>query len=230
MPPLIGITASLAAEPRERVQLNASYVRAVENAGGVPILVPAQASFSSLAALVGMVDGLVLTGGGDVNPARYGEERHPTVAGVSDERDAAEEAVLNLALDRGVPVLAICRGMQILNVALGGSLVQDIPAEPGGGIVHGPRAEHVVNIAPRSKLAEVISAETAQVNSRHHQAVNTLGKGLKPVAWSADGAIEGVEMPGKWVIGVQWHPEDMVEDSEVARRLFAGVVEAAASR
>jgi len=230
MPQLIGVTTSPTSEGRERVQLSASYIRALEQAGGVPLLIPAQASLPTLVALMGVADGLVLTGGGDVNPARYGKERHPAVAGVSDERDAAEEAVLNLALDRGLPIFAICRGMQLLNVALGGTLVQDLPGEFPDALVHGPRSDHSVSIAPDSRLARLIAMEAAGVNSRHHQAVKKLGEGLKAVAWSPDGVIEGIEMPGRWVVGVQWHPEDMVEDSEASRRLFAGVVEAAGAR
>jgi putative glutamine amidotransferase len=230
MPPLIAVTTSLLSEGRERVQLNASYLHAIELAGGVPLLLPPQVSLSTLTAMMAMSDGLVLTGGGDVNPARYGEEPHPAVTGVSDQRDAVEEAVLSLALDRGLPVLAICRGMQILNVALGGTLIQDLPSESSGGMLHGPRSTHSVNIAPQSRLAAVMATTVAEVNSRHHQAVNVLGDGVHAVAWSPDGIVEGLEMDGQWVVGVQWHPEDIVEESEPARLLFAGVVEAAGER
>jgi putative glutamine amidotransferase len=230
MPPLIAVTTSLLSEGRERVQLNASYLHAIELAGGVPLLLPPQVSLSTLTAMMAMSDGLVLTGGGDVNPARYGEEPHPAVTGVSDQRDAVEEAALSLALDRGLPVLAICRGMQILNVALGGTLIQDLPSESSGGMLHGPRSTHSVNIAPQSRLAAVMATTVAEVNSRHHQAVNVLGDGVHAVAWSPDGIVEGLEMDGQWVVGVQWHPEDIVEESEPARLLFAGVVEAAGER
>lgn len=227
MPPLIAVTTSLLSEGRERVQLNASYVHAIELAGGVPLLIPAQGSLSTLTAMMAMAEGLVLTGGGDVNPARYGEEPHPAVTGVSDQRDAVEEAVLSLALVRDLPILAICRGMQILNVALGGTLIQDLPPS-SGGMLHGPRSIHSVNIAPQSRLAGVTATTTVtEVNSRHHQAVNVLGDGVRAVAWAPDGIVEGVEMDGQWVVGVQWHPEDMVEESEPARLLFAGVVAAA---
>jgi putative glutamine amidotransferase len=227
MPPLIAVTTSLLSEGRERIQLNASYLYAIELAGGVPFLIPAQVSLPTLTAMMAMAEGLVLTGGGDVNPARYGAEPHPAVSSVSDDRDAVEEAVLSMTLVRGLPILAICRGMQILNVTLGGTLIQDLPSESSGGIVHGPRSSHSVNIAPQSRLAGVMATTLAEVNSRHHQAVNVLGDGVQAVAWSPDGIVEGVEMDGQWVVGVQWHPEDMVEESEPARRLFAGVVAAA---
>ncbi len=231
MPPLIAVSASLTSEGRERVQLNASYVRAIEGAGGVPLLIPAQVSLATLGAIVGLADGLVLTGGGDVNPARYGEEPHPAVTGVSDDRDATEEAVVNLAIDRDIPILAICRGMQVLNVALGGTLIQDIPGMAGNAVVHAsPDGLHAIRVAPSGRLASLVGAATAEVNSRHHQAVKALGDGLQAVAWASDGVIEGIEMIGHWVVGVQWHPEDMVEESDVARRLFAGLVEAAGVR
>lgn len=230
MPPLIAVTTSLLSEGRDRIQLNASYLHAIELAGGVPLLIPPQVSLSTLTAVMAMADGLVLTGGGDVNPARYGEEPHPAVTGVSDERDAVENAVLSLALDRGLPILAICRGMQILNVALGGTLIQDLPSQCSGNVVHDPRNAHSVNVAPQSRLAGVMATTVAEVNSRHHQAVNDLGEGVRAVAWAPDGIVEGVELDGQWVVGVQWHPEDLVEDSEPARLLFAGVIAAAAAR
>ncbi len=230
MPRLVGLTASSSSEGRERIQLNASYARAVELAGGIPLIIPAQASLDTLREMMAAADRLLLTGGGDVNPARYGEAAHPAVAGVSDQRDSAEEAVLNLALDRRLPILAICRGMQVLNVALGGTLVQDITSERPGSLVHGPRADHLVQVAPGSRLREILGTDAPEVNSRHHQAIGTLGHGLQAVAWSSDGVVEGIEMPGQWVVGVQWHPEDLIGDSEAARRLFAGFLEAVPAR
>lgn len=230
MPRLVGLTASSSSEGRERIQLNASYARAVELAGGIPLIIPAQASLDTLREMMAAADRLLLTGGGDVNPARYGEAAHPAVAGVSDQRDSAEEAVLNLALDRRLPILAICRGMQVLNVALGGTLVQDITSERPGSLVHGPRADHLVQVAPGSRLREILGTDAPEVNSRHHQAIGTLGYGLQAVAWSSDGVVEGIEMPGQWVVGVQWHPEDLIGDSEAARRLFAGFLEAVPAR
>jgi gamma-glutamyl-gamma-aminobutyrate hydrolase PuuD len=226
VPPLIAVTTSLTLEGRDRAQLNASYIRAVEGAGGVPILIPPQLSLATIQALIATVHGLVLTGGGDLNPARYGENNTAST-NISDDRDTAEEAALNLALDRGIPILAICRGMQVLNVALGGTLVQDIATEIGTIVVHAsPRGTHPVRVTPGSRLACLLGTENAEVNSRHHQAIKTLGEGLIATAWAPDGVIEGVELPGQWVAGVQWHPEDMIDDSETARRLFAALVEA----
>ena len=230
MPRLVALTASSSSEGRERIQLNASYARAVELAGGIPLIIPAQASLDTLREMMAAADRLMLTGGGDLNPALYGEERHRTVKGVSNERDAAEMEVIKLALDRGLPILAICRGMQILNVALGGTLIQDIADERPGSLVHGPLADHLVQVAPGSRLRDILGTDALEVNSRHHQAIGTLGDGLQAVAWSSDGVVEGIEMPGQWVVGVQWHPEDLIGDSEAARRLFAGFLEAVPAR
>ncbi len=230
------MSVSVEATP-ERSHLNATYVRAVQQGGGVPVLLPPHLGEEALAALWERIDGLLLTGGGDVDPARFGQERHPTVYDVAPLRDDLELTVTRRALEEDRPVLAICRGIQVLNVALGGTLVQDLPSERPGPIVHSqtaPRHEptHAVKVLGEgSRLGEVLGALEVQVNSMHHQAIDRLGGGLREVAWAPDGVIEGVEMPGPgFVLGVQWHPEELVGHDPGARRRFAAVGEAARRR
>jgi len=233
--PLIGVTTTSVSRDPERVQLNASYLRAVQAAGGVPVLLPPQLSAAALGQLLTTIDGLLLTGGGDIDPARYGEEPHQSLVFVNEERDTLEIAAVREAISLGLPVLAICRGMQVLNVARGGSLIQDIPSQFETDINHSqpePREEvtHEVAIDPVSRLCGLLGSENVEVNSLHHQAVKTLGEGLQAVAWAPDGIIEGIElMDAGFVVGVAWHPEDLVGREE-ALALFAGFVAEAAGR
>lgn len=169
--------------------------------------------------VLAVADALVLTGGEDVDPARYGETPHPRLGTVSQVRDAWEIALVNEARARRLPVLAICRGIQILNVALGGTLIQDIPSEIDTEIDHDPdraRTErtHMVEVAGESRLARAIGVTRLEVNSVHHQAVRRVAPTLRVVATAPDGVIEGVETAPDdpwWCVGVQWHPEDTVE-------------------
>jgi putative glutamine amidotransferase len=233
--PLIGVSTSITvgAHP-ERAYVNSAYLHAIQQAGGVPVPLPPQLSAASLRQLAALLHGLLLTGGGDVDPARYGEAPHPTVYDVAPVRDALETSALELALARSVPVLAVCRGVQVLNVALGGSLHQDVATEPGTQIPHSqsePRDQptHKVKVAASSRLAETLGADELEVNSMHHQAIHRLGDGLTAVAWAPDQLIEGVEGAdrARFVLGVQWHPEELVGHSEPARRLFSALVAAA---
>jgi putative glutamine amidotransferase len=238
-PPLVGVTTSVTTDGTpERAYTNAAYIRAVQRAGGVPVLLPPQLDAASLEALWSRLDGLLLTGGGDVDPARFGEERHPAVYDVSAARDELELTVTERALEDDVPVLAICRGIQVLNVALGGSLHQDIPTDLPGALTHSQkeprdRATHPVEVtAEGTQLAAILGRPEVDVNSMHHQAIKTLGSGLREAARAPDGVIEAVELPGdeRFVVGVQWHPEELVGHDEAARRLFAALVEAARRR
>ena len=233
--PLIAVSTSITVGKHpERAYLNSTYVRAVQEAGGVPLLVVPQHDPRAQAALLERVGGVLLTGGGDVDPARFGETPHATVTEVSPSRDAVEISLAHHALERGLPLLAICRGIQVLNVALGGSLHQDIASFPGTSIEHsqkGPREvpTHAVKIEVRSRLADVTGAHDLDVNSMHHQAINQLGRGLRAVAHAPDGVIEGAELEdaGRFVLGVQWHPEELVSHQDAARRLFAALITAA---
>ncbi|MFN0095565.1 MAG: gamma-glutamyl-gamma-aminobutyrate hydrolase family protein [Dehalococcoidia bacterium] len=234
--PLIGITTSIAPAGKgpERVSLNTDYMRSVEAAGGVPILLPQTLGPAALDALFPALGGLVVTGGGDVNPARYGETPHPTVLGVSDERDAFEAALIERALAARLPLFCICRGMQILNVALGGSLHQDIPSDFATTIQHAqtdPRETptHAVHVQPETKLAALLGAGELRVNSMHHQSVRRLGAGLEAVAWAPDGVVEAVELPRHdgFLAAVQWHPEELAATIGHAKALFAALTAAA---
>jgi putative glutamine amidotransferase len=218
----VAVTASIRHEgDTSRVRLTAAYVTALENAGLVPLIVPPLSSDRAAAAVLDSVSGLVLTGGEDVDPARYGEERHEKLHSVNAARDATEASLIEEAKARGMPVLAICRGIQILNVALGGTLVQDIASQCETDIAHDedrPRdsRSHEITIEPGSLIARAIGAERVTVNSFHHQSVKRVAEGMRVTARSPDGIIEGLESTDKdwWVMAVQWHPEEMTDSPE----------------
>jgi putative glutamine amidotransferase len=185
------------------------YVQAVEHAGGRPLVVPP--SEDGVDETLDVLDGLVLSGGEDVDPAQYGAEPHPETRGTRPDRDRAELALLEGALARDMPVLAICRGSQVLNVALGGDLIQHLP-EVVGDEKHkhtpGVFADHDVTLEADSRLGRILG-DRAPVKSHHHQAYGRLGQGLREVAWAEDGTVEGLEEPSKrFAIGVLWHPEE----------------------
>jgi putative glutamine amidotransferase len=237
--PLIGVTTSVTTDgTAERAYLNGAYMHAVQQAGGIPVLLPPQLTGGARHTLWTQLDGLVLTGGGDVAPDRYGAVRDPATADVSPARDALELELTRRALDDQRPLLAICRGIQVLNVALGGTLVQDLPGTGEHAIVHAqkePRdqATHPVRIAVEgTRLGLIVAAPELAVNSFHHQAIERVGHGLREVAWAPDGVVEAVELTDveQFVIGVQWHPEELVDRDAAARALFAAVVESARAR
>jgi len=212
---------------RERVVLNSAYVQALAAAGLVPAIVPPQLAPAAAGLLLDAAAGLVLTGGEDVDPACYGAVPHPRLGETDPGRDAMELALIAGARQRGLPILAICRGIQILNVALGGTLYQDLPSERPGPIDHANEAScHGVDVAPDSRLFRTIGIRRGSVNSRHHQAVRDLAPGLVATAWADDGVIEAAEPAAQrepWMLAVQWHPEDEVEGA-----LFRGFAEALA--
>ena len=218
----VAVTASIRPDgDTSRVRLTAAYVTALENAGLIPLIVPPLASAKAASAILNAVSGLVLTGGEDVDPARYGEKRHEKVRSVNAARDATEAALIEEAKARGKPVLAICRGIQMLNVALGGTLVQDIPSQVDKALAHDedtPRdlRSHEISIEPDSLIAKAVGSEHVTVNSFHHQSVKRVADGLRVTARSPDGVIEGVESTDDdwWVMGVQWHPEEMNDSPE----------------
>jgi putative glutamine amidotransferase len=237
--PLIGITTSVTVDKTpERAYVNGAYIRAVQAAGGIPVLLTPHFTTEVQAALWKRLDGLVLTGGGDIEPSRFGEVGHPTVDEVSPARDDLELGLTRRAVAEDVPLFAICRGIQVLNVALGGTLVQDIPSEWPNALAHAqsaPRHEatHAVKIMGEgTHLGRMLGTLEIEVNSLHHQAIKRLGDGLREVAWAPDGIVEGVEIPGdgRFVVGVQWHPEELVTHDQAARNLFDALVDAARRR
>jgi putative glutamine amidotransferase len=220
--PLIGVSTYLEAGTRwgvwemDAALLPAGYPRLVQRAGGLAAMLPPDAP-EHAAATVARLDGLVIAGGPDVEPVRYGAERDPRTGPPAAERDAWELALTRAALAAGVPLLGICRGMQLLNVALGGTLVQHLD---GHAEVVGVFGSHPVKPVPGTLYAELVPEETS-VPTYHHQAVDRLGTGLVPAAHAADGTVEAVALPSApgWVLGVQWHPE-MDEDVRVMRALI----------
>ena len=234
MRPLIGITTYSQPEvswghwtvPSALVPL--SYVTAVERAGGRPLLVPPVDD--GVGETLDVLDGIVFSGGDDLDPGSYGADTHPETRGTAPQRDDAELALLTAALERDLPVLAVCRGSQILNVARGGDLVQHLPevvGHEGHRPTPGTFAEHDVTLADGSRLADVLGGDHAPVKSHHHQGYGRLGEGLREAAWAEDGTIEAVEDPSKrFALGVLWHPEE----GEDARLFEALVAEAKAFR
>jgi putative glutamine amidotransferase len=211
--PLIGIT-SYAQDARWGVwHLPAAlvpldYVDAVERAGGRALVIPP--AEDGVEETLATLDGIVFSGGADVDPARYGADPHPETDEPQSRRDAGELALLEAALERDMPVLAICRGFQLLNVVRGGDLVQHLPEQTGNDVhkrVPGEFAVHPVEVKEGTRLAEIVGARS-DVTSHHHQALGRVGDGLVETAWAADGTLEGVEDPTmRFTVGVQWHPE-----------------------
>ena len=218
----VAVTAGIRLDgDTQRVRLTAAYVNALEGAGLIPLIIPPLSRADSAAAILDSVDGLVLTGGGDIDPARYGQQPHEKVRSVNVERDTTEATLIEAAKARGTPVLAICRGIQMLNVALGGTLVQDIPSQVGTRIAHDedtPRdlRSHEITIEPDSLIARAVGTTHCTVNSFHHQSVDRVANGMHVTARSPDGVIEGIEPDEKdwWVLAVQWHPEEMTQSPE----------------
>ena len=241
--PLIGVTTSEvrvpehvdpaphADPPRREIALGLSYLHAIERAGGLPVILP-PLSLDAVDPFLERLAGIVLSGGPDLDPIHYGGEPHPELGPVEHDMDCFELAVANHADPLGVPILAICRGAQALNVARGGTLHQHLPETFDGKVQHrqtepGDRPTHSVEVAPDSLLARVLGTERLEVNSFHHQAADRLGSGLRAVAWSPDGVVEGIEDPERdFMVGVQWHAEGILARPEQAA-LFAAFIDAA---
>jgi putative glutamine amidotransferase len=207
------------------------YVAALVAAGArVALLPPAQPG--AAAELLGRVDGLLLAGGGDIEPARYGAGDHPAQYGTDPDRDELELELAGAAVRLGVPTLGICRGVQLLNVAFGGTLIQHLP--DGDGLLEhrneAKQAMHDVEVAASSRLAAALGQTRAHCLSHHHQGLDRIGDGFVPVAWAADGLVEGIERDQGWTVGVLWHPESTAAADPVQQRLLRGFVEAASRR
>ena len=244
MPPIIGVTATLkedvdtvAERPLGKfVRADLDYVEGVAEAGGVPVVLPPIGERRTAEAVIGSLDGLLLSGGSDLDPGFYGEEPGPELGPTIPERDAFEVALAELALRRGIPVFGICRGLQVINVVLGGTLYQDIPSQLGrDALKHRQdtpkwQPTHEVEVRDGSYLAEVAGRGVVKVNSYHHQGIKDLADGLAVAARSSDGvveAIEGGDLSERWLLGVQWHAEAMRGAGREQRSLFEAHVSAA---
>jgi putative glutamine amidotransferase len=231
--PLIGITTRLSAE--ETFYLRRYYSEAVEGAGGAPVYIPLIPDRVYLSALCEKLDGLVLSGSNsDLDPIHYGEEPHQKLGAVIPERDETDLILLEVAERRAMPVLGICFGMQSLNIARGGSLIQDLGSQAPESLKHEQgqiinRPSHHIRIEPHSLLAELAGSETARVNSSHHQAVNKVGRDLKVIARAPDGVVEAIidTRPDRFILGVQWHPEVGWEKDRFSQAIFKKFIEEA---
>lgn len=234
--PLIGITAANDPAVPDHYILRWDYVRGVEAAKGIAVIL-APTRHTPLARILDRLDAVILSGGLDVSPQLYGGRDHPTIHGSSLERDEFEAELILQALARDLPLLGICRGMQMMNIIKGGDLVQDIPSEIGDAVPHNhpgrPRNAivHAVTIAEASHLHRLLGRHTIDVNSFHHQAIGRVGEGLLVTSRSADGVVEGAEIPGhRFALGIQWHPESLWSLGPPFSTLFEALVTEAEAR
>jgi putative glutamine amidotransferase len=239
--PLIGITSAEWANPQTGAPYNRMYkpvMDGVVRAGGLPVMIPTALDEQRLHQLYALLHGLLLPGGVDVDPTHFNEDRHPRLGMVDAGRDQVELPLARWAVADDLPVFGICRGHQVLNVALGGTLVQDIPSQLDTDIAHDQpdeeprdRRAHPVQIEAGSRLATLLGTTQVAVNSLHHQSVGTPAPGVRVSALSPDGIVEALEVPQHpFALSVQWHPEDMAADDPMMQRLFDEFVAAARAR
>jgi putative glutamine amidotransferase len=239
--PLIGVTMG-----REKSQrffglslfiMNQTYVRMLETMGALPVMIPLHMTEFTLRGTFDRLDGIFLPGGEDIDPANYGSERHPLLGATDKERDRTELLLSRWAIEEGMPVLGVCRGAQMINVACGGTLVQDLHMERPEFVKHDYfppsferyRISHRVDIEIDSRLARAMGS-VHEVNSMHHQGLDRIGHGLRVVARAEDGLPEAVEVPDlPFVVGVQWHPEELAKTDQMSANLFFDFVRAAAA-
>jgi putative glutamine amidotransferase len=237
--PVIGIPYSINSgngqEPQILSTLNQAYPAAIEANGGKPLLLCLKPGLAAQKEAIGQIDGLLLPGGGDIDPAFYGENPMGGLIGVSRARDEGEFTLLQGARARHLPVLGICRGLQLITVAYGGALWQDVAAQKPGAHRHDFHGNdlahdypaHPIQIAPGSRLHSIVGEKLIEVNSLHHQAIKRMGAGLVATAVAADGVIEAIEIAKEsFFVAVQWHPEEMYLRNDPAHRLFAAFIEA----
>jgi putative glutamine amidotransferase len=230
MKPLIGILPNVDGEKKSKIEN--TYVRAIEQSGGAAIMLPYTESQESIERFVGLCDGFIFAGGADIEPCRYGEERHENLGETTPYRDQVEFLTFAEILKTRKPIMGICRGSQLINVALGGTLYQDIPSEIKSDLTHKqehPHSEpaHEANVVSGSLLHLIIGKSRININSLHHQAIKGLGRGLEPMAVADDGIIEAIHKTDddRLLWGFQWHPEKTFDNSEDSRAIFKKFVE-----
>lgn len=234
--PVIAITMSKAKDKAEGTRdfIPSAYAAAVSKTGGLPMLIPNDFPPDAIPDLLHTIDGILLSGGGDVSPSCYEETDRFSLSNVRPERDAIEISLAKWAVENDLPLLGICRGEQVLNVALGGTLYQHVPVEVKSNLKHNTPdfvakdfTAHQVTISRSTHLHQILEVEVIEVNSRHHQAVQKLGKGLTVSAFASDGLVEAIEQPDRnFCIGVQWHPENL-QNMPIHKRLFDAFIQAA---
>jgi putative glutamine amidotransferase len=245
MRPIIGVpTQTLEEIPGELPRcwvMSQQYIRVLVAAGAVPWIIPLlRGDTSTLRAIYDRLDGVFLPGGVDLHPSAYHEEASPLCGRTDSDRDEVELTLARWAMEDKKPLLAVCRGVQVINVAAGGTVHQDLAAQVPGSIKHdyfpaqGPYARdllvHEVRIPADTRLGRLLGIPTVRVNSMHHQGIKRVAEGLRPNAFAPDGLVEGLESPnGHFLLGVQWHPEALADHDPVMRRLFAAFVEATGS-
>lgn len=240
MKPLIGITGRKDTSARLHNSMlhcvGETYVNAIQQAGGTPVILPPVIATEDIPTLVKRLDGLLLTGGEDVAPSSYRQQPEPWVGGIDEERDASEFVLVRMALENALPILGICRGHQLLNIALGGTLYQDLAMQVPGTLDHAyapahpmEHYVHPVTVEADSQLAQILGSTDFMVNSAHHQGVHAVGEALRVTACAPDGVIEALEMANHpFCLSVQWHPEALLKVSPAMLPLFVAFVEAAA--
>lgn len=237
-PPIIGITVdTMTNGDRQSYRLGQTYCRAIELAGGLPLLIPGNFPLQHLQELRQRLDGLLLSGGADLDPSRFKGQPHPRIYGIDPERDQLEISLVQMAASSGLPFLGICRGIQVINIALGGTLYTDLADQFGNSLKHDyfpdyPRdlLVHSLTVSKHAVLAKILQVEELKVNSLHHQGIERLASSLNATAWAADGLIEAVELPGHpFGVGVQWHPEELLALPGM-RALFSALIDAASRR
>ena len=234
-PPLIGITPyrTYNRYGHPQICLSEAYVSSLAHAGALPVMLPLGMDEPALEELLDRLDGVLFSGGGDVEPERYGSQPHPLVGNVDADRDRVELFIIHKAVAIGKPFMGICRGLQVINIALGGSLYEDILDQKPGSLQHStpddqPRYHlaHPVKVEGDSQLAKILAHSEVQVNSQHHQGIRLLAEGLKPTAYAPDGIIEAFELPEtRYGLAVQWHPEWLQEHLPM-QTLFRSFVQA----
>ena len=223
--PMIALTP-LVDEARDSYWMLRGYMKGIELAGGIPVMLPLMDDENAVERFVDTFDGFVFTGGPDVSPAAYGQEKLPVCGDTLPERDALETRLLSAALKRNKPVLGICRGLQLINTVLGGTLYQDLPSQHPSEIEHRMKPPydqicHEVALVEGSPLKELLGKETTGVNSCHHQAIMKLAPSLSPMAWSPDGLVEAVYKPvGSFLWAFQWHPEFSYKVNPDSMKIF----------
>lgn len=231
--PFIGLTPSHDLKSDD-LAMRHTYLDAIAHAGGIPVVLPLKATREDLSAIAEELDGIVFIGGPDIHPSRFGEETHANCGNASLIRDALELNLLSITMEQKKPILGICRGIQLLNVALGGTLYQDLPAQWKEDFpiaheqpFHGSVTCHSIDVVPDTLLSAIVGEEKIQVNSFHHQAVKDVAPALKVCGYAPNHLIEAVELPDyPFFLGVQWHPEYLFSVNAAAEKLFAAFIDA----